>query len=124
MGSVKIAQVYAGVIGLLALMGLFVDGHLFGFLNVDMMIDLLRVVLVVALIYAAFVSKAASTVAGVLLFIGMLYLAMAVAGLFDNTLMGMLPSGLTGFDVGLHVVLGAIATWAGLRVRAGGSDRV
>lgn len=124
MDSVRIAQIYTGVIGLLALVGLFVDGHLFGLMNVDMMLDLLRVVLVVALVYAAFVSRAASTVAGVLLFVGILYLAMGVAGLFDKTMMAMLPAGLTGFDVVFHLLLGVVATWAGLRVRVSRTDRV
>jgi hypothetical protein len=111
----NIAKIYGVVIGLLALIGLFAQGHLMGLMNVDGTLDFLRVLLAAALLYVGFSRGREREAGGVLTAVGVLYVGMALLGLVSQTLFGLLPSGLTGFDIAFHLVTGAIALWAGLR---------
>jgi hypothetical protein len=111
----RLSQILAVVIGALAVIGLFTQGHLFGFMNVDLTLDVLRIPIAAALLYAGFGSASERTVDSVLLTVGILYLGMGALALADNKLFGLLPSGLTGFDIVFHLAGGALATWAGLR---------
>jgi hypothetical protein len=109
----QLAKSFGILIAILAVGGLFVeDGHLFGFMNANLALDALRIVLAAALLYVGFGSASARAVRGVLGFTGILYLGMAVLGLADSTLWGLLPSGLTGFDIAFHLLAGAVATFA------------
>jgi hypothetical protein len=100
------AKILGIIIALLALIGLMQDGHAFGAMNVDMTLDVLRVLLAAALLYAGFKGDD-RTVTSTLLVVGVLYVGMAIWGLADRTIAGMLPSGLTGFDIAFHLVVGA-----------------
>jgi uncharacterized membrane protein len=113
--NLQLTRIYAVLIGALAIIGLFVNGHLFGFMNSDIALDLLRVVLAAYLIYVGFVAKSETMATNALLGVGALYIVMGIAGLFSPTLGGILPSGLTGFDVAFHLITGAVAAVAGMR---------
>lgn len=106
-----VVKVYGVLIALLAVMGLFVnDGsYMLGFMNADMALDWLRIALALFLLYAGFVSGEESTVRGALWTVGVLYVGMGVLALFDSTLWGLLPTKLTVFDVGFHLVTGLFA---------------
>lgn len=103
-------KLYAILVTLLAIGGLYVSsGHLFGLMNADPALDWLRVVLAVFLLYVGFRADDARLVRGSLLFIGALYVGMGILGLLNTTLWGLLPSGLTGFDIVFHLVTGITA---------------
>jgi hypothetical protein len=116
--NVKLAQIYGVVIGALAILGLFTEGHLLNLMNVDAALDGLRVVLGAALLYIGFGSKNNRQATIALLVVGVVYILTAILGLIDPKLFGMLPSGLTGFDIAFHLITGAVAAWAGLRKSA------
>lgn len=109
-----LVQIYGVLIAILALGGLFVtEGYyLLGFMNADTALDVTRVVLAVALIAIGFFSRSALLIRGSLAFVGILYVGVGVLGLFDATIWGLLPTGLTGFDIAFHLVTGVIAAGA------------
>jgi hypothetical protein len=115
--NIQLAKIYGILIGALGIVGLFVSGHLFGIMNVDLTLDILRIVLAAYLLYAGFVSKSDRAVNGGLLVVGALYVVMGVVGLADSTLGGMLPAGLTGFDIVFHLLTGALAIYGGMYKR-------
>jgi hypothetical protein len=108
----KVAQVYGILIAFLAVAGLMTNGHLFELMNVDGFLDVLRIALAVALLAVGFGAASLTAARSVLSFTGILYLGMALVGLFDSKFFGLLPSGLTGFDIAFHFITGAFATWA------------
>jgi hypothetical protein len=102
-----IARVLGIVVGLLAIAGLFVEGdHLLGIMNVDLTLDILRIVIAAALLYVGFARVPLSAVRVVLIVVGALYVLMGLLAFADRTLFGMLPTGFTGFDIGFHLVVG------------------
>lgn len=104
------ARILAVVIAALAIAGFFIeDDHLLGIMNVDLPLDILRTVLVLALLIVGFLRVPTAAVRGVLLVIGALYVGMGIAGIADPTLFGMLPTGLTEFDIVFHIVVGIAA---------------
>lgn len=113
--NAQLAKMYGVLIAALAVSGLFTSGHLFGGVNSDPAVDLLRVLLAGILLYAGFVSRDYRVVDMALLGTGLLYIGMGALALVNSTLGGILPSGLTGFDVGSHLIAGAVAAWAGTR---------
>jgi hypothetical protein len=117
--SKTVAKIYAVLVAGLALAGLFTNGHLFNLMNVDIALDLLRVVLAGGLIYAAFVAKDSHLANTMLLTVGVLYVGMGLLGLVSPTLGGLLPSGLTGFDIAFHLVTGVAAAGVALMERQG-----
>lgn len=101
------ARVLGVLVAVLALAGFFVEGeHLMGFMNVDIALDVMRVIIAAALLYAGFGRTSAGTIRTVLLIVGALYVIMGVIAIIDPTLFGMLPTGFTGFDVAFHLVVG------------------
>ncbi len=109
-----IAQMYALIIGGLGLVGLFVYGHLFGIMNVDTNLDILRLVLAGIFIAVIFGTKNARHMSSLLVLVGALYIGMGIWGVLDATLGGLLPASLTGFDIGFHLVTGVVALIVGL----------
>jgi hypothetical protein len=108
-----IAIVFGLVVGVLGVAGLFVEGsRLLDLMNVDLPLDVLRLVLAAALLGAAFAMRRA--VRPLLIATGVLYLGMAAIALLDPTILGMLPTGFSGFDIAFHVVTGVVALVAGL----------
>lgn len=114
MHSVRMVKIYAVLITALAVLGLFVSGHLFGIMNTDPAIDALRVVLAAILLYVGLRARDNNLAHTALLGVGILYVGMALIGLMNSTLGGLLPSGLTGFDIAFHLITGITAVAAGL----------
>jgi hypothetical protein len=108
----QLAKVYGVLIATLAVAGLFASGHLFDLMNVDPALDILRFPLAALLLYAGFGAATHDFVRGSLLGVGLLYVGMALLGLLDAELWGLLPSGLTGFDVAFHLLTGVAALGA------------
>jgi hypothetical protein len=105
-----LAQIFGILVAGLAVLGFFVeDGHLFGLMNANIMLDILRVGLAAALLYVGFGKASAENIRNVLGLTSALYLGMAVLGLINSELWGLLPSGLTGFDIAFHLVAGLAA---------------
>jgi hypothetical protein len=115
MHTITTSKLYAVLMGTLGILGLFVNGHLFKLTNTDMVLDIFRIGLAGYLVYAAFIAKSEKIAASGLLATGALYVAISIWGVFSATLGGMLPSGLTGFDIIFHLMAGAAAVIAGMR---------
>jgi hypothetical protein len=96
------------IVALLALVGFFVEGdHLLGVMNVDLTLDVLRVLIAVALLVVGFVGSVPSgAVRAVLIVVGVMYVLMGALAFADPTLFGLLPTGLTAFDIGFHLIVG------------------
>ena len=102
-----IARILGVVVAVLAIAGFFVEGdHLLGIMNVDIVLDVLRVVIAVALLIVGFARVPLSAVRAVLIIVGAMYVLMALLAFFDPTLFGMLPTGFTGFDIAFHLIVG------------------
>ncbi|GAB3291152.1 hypothetical protein [Pseudoclavibacter terrae] len=104
------ARILGVLVGLLAIVGFFVEGeHLMGLMNVDLTLDLIRVVLAVALLAVGFTRASARAARTVIAIVGVMYVAMGVVAFFDPTMFTLLPTGFTGFDIGFHLVVGIAA---------------
>lgn len=113
-------RIFAVIVTLLALVGLIAgEGHLLGFMNIDITLDILRVVLAGLLLYAGFFSSSTQSLRVALWVFTILYLGLGLLGLISPTLWGLLPSGLTAFDAIFHLGAGAIALVAVLRMKDG-----
>ena len=106
-----VATVLGVVIGLLAIIGFFIEGdHLAGLMNVDLTLDVLRVILAIALLVVGLAPGVPDRATrGVIIAVGVLYVLMGLLAFADPNLFGMLPTGLTGFDIGFHLVVGLAA---------------
>lgn len=93
-----------GIVGLLA-----GEGKIGGAININLTLDLIRIVLGAWLIYAGMRSPEASKRA--LEVFGIVYLAFFVIGLFSWNMLGLLPSGLGWADQLLHLGGGILALW-------------
>jgi hypothetical protein len=116
------AKVYGILIALLAVLGFVTDSPTFGFMNTDNVLDFLRVVLAAALLYAGFKSDSESFIRASLVFVGVLYIGMGVLGLMSSTVWGLLPNGLTGFDILFHLATGLVALLVGMKSPVEPSD--
>lgn len=104
------AQVLGIIVGLLAIAGLFVEGeHFLDLMNVDLALDIARIVLAAVLLIVGFGPFSAVAARTVLAVVGLMYVLMGLLAFADNTLFGALPTGFTGFDIGFHLVVGVIA---------------
>lgn len=113
-----LAQLLGTLVGALAIVGLLAgDRHLFKFMNADVALDVLRFPIAGALLYAGFWARDNVTVNNIVLGVGLLYVGMGLLGLISSDLFGLLPHGLTGFDVTFHIVAGVVAVIAGLMHR-------
>jgi len=102
-----VARVLGIVVALLAVVGFLVEGdHLLGLMNVDLALDVLRVVIAGALLYVGFGKATAATIRTVIVVVGAMYVVMGLLAFADRTLFGLLPTGFTGFDIGFHLVVG------------------
>lgn len=111
--NVRVVQVYAVVFGLIGIFGLFTEGHLLGLMNVDMPMDLLRLVVTGSLVYGGFLYKQEGFASILLLIIGTTFSVIGLAGLVYSTLWNLLPTGLTGFDVVFMLITGMSAVGIG-----------
>jgi hypothetical protein len=115
--NLQLVRIYGIFISALAFLGLFVSGHLFALTNTDTVLDTVRIILAIYLLYAGFFARDDRTVNTALFTVGSLYVGLGVLGLISPTLGGLLPSGLTGFDIVFHLATGALAVYAGLDSR-------
>ena len=98
-----VARVLGIVVALLAIAGFFVEGELLvGLMNVDITLDVLRVIIAAALLYVGFGRASAGAVRATIIVVGALYVVMGLVAFADPTLFGLLPTGLSGFDIGLR----------------------
>lgn len=103
----NIARILGIIVAVLAVAGFFVEGeHLFGLMNVDLTLDIVRVVLAVALLVVGFGRVPLGAVRAVVAIGGALYVVMGLLAFADPTMFGLLPTGFTGFDIGFHLVVG------------------
>ncbi|AXH36926.1 hypothetical protein DVJ78_17245 [Humibacter sp. BT305] len=110
MAAKWIARVLGIVVALLAIAGLFVEGdHLGGFANVDLTLDIARIVIAVALLWVGFGRVTRTALSTVLAVVGVVYVLMGIVALFDAEMFGLLPTGFTGFDIAFHIVAGLVA---------------
>lgn len=111
----RLAQILGIVVLALALVGLLSgDAKLFGVMNSDLALDLLRLPIAAALLYVGFGTRDNGTINTVIMTVGILYIGMGPIGLISPQFFGMLPNGLTGFDVAFHLVTGILGVMAGL----------
>lgn len=110
------AKILGFVILGLAVLGLFTDGRLFELMNVDIALDLVRFGLAGALLYVGFSKASEETASGAVMAVGVLYVGLAILGLLSREIFGLLPSGLTGFDLAFHAVVGIAAVAIASRV--------
>ena len=111
--NVVLARIYGLIIGTIAIIGLFVAGHLFQIMNTDWAMDIFRLAAAAWLLYAGFVARTSRAAGDALATVGVIYVLIGIVGLFNATLGGMLPSGLTGFDVIVHLAGGILAVAVG-----------
>ncbi len=110
---IQLVKVYGFIVGILGVVGLFVAGRLFEAMNTDTAIDVLRILIAGAFLYIAYRLKNDTLAITALFAIGVLYVSMGLIALADPTIGGLLPSGLSDFDIWFHIVTGAIALLAG-----------
>jgi len=104
-----------GLVGaVIGIVGLFFEGsHLLGALNVDLALDIARIVLAAALIAVGYLRVPRIALRAVLLVFGAGSLVVGCVGVADATLAGALPTGLTGLDIGFLLFSGMWAVLAG-----------
>lgn len=106
----RLARIYGILLVILVIAGLSMErGHFLKLMNVNITLDILRIALAILLLYAGFRSRNASFVRSVISATGILYIGIGLLGLINGTLWGLLPDGLTFFDVLFHLGLGVIA---------------
>lgn len=102
-----VARVLGIIVALLAIVGFFVEGqHLFGFMNVDLTLDIVRVIIAVALLYVGFADVPVRAVRTVVAIVGAMYVVMGLVAFADPEMFGLLPTGFTGFDIAFHLIVG------------------
>ncbi|WP_460942336.1 hypothetical protein [Okibacterium endophyticum] len=107
---------YALILGIVFAMhglgGLFIEGtHFLAMFNVDIMIDLLYLAMAAALLAVGLREGTSSAPLRVVLIgVGGIMVLLALIGLSgDRTAFGLLPTGLTDFDIGAQITSGALA---------------
>jgi hypothetical protein len=104
------AKVFGFLVLVLGLIGLVAgDKQLLEILNIDLALDLSRLVLAALLLYVAYVAKTMKAVRTALTVFGLSYLALAVGGIIDAELGGLLPNRLSNFDKVFHLLGGLVA---------------
>jgi hypothetical protein len=116
------------LLGSHAFVGWFIEGsRILGLLNVDLFNDIVYTICAVALLLVGSTHTPVKVIQGVLLLVGLLFLVMGVAGLFDDKLGGLLPTGVTIIDhlllfgTGGAAVLLAVSPWAREPLTASGA---
>lgn len=100
-----ILGIFVAGLGMMGLLG--GEGRMGDSMNINLMLDVVRIVLGSALIISGFGTRDSARTA--LMFFGIAYLGMFVAGLASPQLFGMTPDGLGWIDQTLHLVGGVLA---------------
>ncbi len=113
-----IAFMMGVLLGSHGFLGLFVEGeHLLGLFNVDILLDIVYLFCALVLIVVGGTRSNAGLLRGGLFFVAVVFLLIAVLGLFDDTIGGLLPTTLTKVDIGFLFVVGATAAFTALLPR-------
>lgn len=106
-----VATVLGIVVGLLAIIGFFVEGeHLLGIMNVDLTLDILRLLIAAALLVVGLAPQVPpQATRAAIIVVGGMYVLMGLLAFADPTLFGLLPTGFTGFDIAFHLIVGIAA---------------
>lgn len=111
----RLARILGVTVAALAVIGLLAgDRQIFGFINIDLGLDILRIPIAAALLYAGFGTRDDDISRSIVLGVGVLFVGMAILGMFSSELFGFLPNRLSEFDVVFHLVSGVICLAAGL----------
>lgn len=102
---------FGGLVLVLGMAGLLAgDKQLLDFMNVDLALDIGRLGLAALLLYAAFGRNGDRGIQrSSLLIFAIVYIGLAVIGLLDREVFGLLPSGLSSFDLVFHAGAGLLA---------------
>ena len=113
-----IAFMMGVLLGSHGFLGLFIEGeHLLGLFNVDILLDIVYLFCALVLLVVGGTRSPAGLLRGGLLFVAAVFLLIAVLGLFDDSVAGLLPTTLTKVDIGFLFVVGAIAAVTALLPR-------
>lgn len=108
----RLAQILGIITAILVLGGLFMErGHFLGLMNVNIALDLFRIPIAAALLYAGYVTDNSSIIRNILGIVGVVYVLIAILGIINSKVWGLLPDGLTGFDEFFHLFTGLLAIW-------------
>lgn len=112
MGTMSTVRQYAGIVGLvlllLGIVGLFFEGYLFNFLNVDIAEDVIHIATGALMVYVGFGQSdnaLARMIVGVL---GAVYLLVGIIGFISPNLFGVLQHNYTIWDNLVHLALGVL----------------
>lgn len=98
------------VLGSHGLVGLFIEGeHLLAILNVDIFIDIVYLLMSLLLFFVALTDSSPGSLRGVLFLVGAGLLAIGGLGLLDDTVLGLMPTGLTLVDFFLFFGAGVVS---------------
>ncbi|MFU8947872.1 hypothetical protein ACLRGF_14200 [Mycetocola zhadangensis] len=104
------ALMLAIVLGSHGLVGLFIEGeHLLAILNVDIFIDVVYLVSSALLFVVALTDSSPGAIRGSLFLVGAVLLVIGGFGLLDNSVFGLMPTGLTLVDFFLFFGAGAVS---------------
>jgi hypothetical protein len=108
--TVRQVAVGSGILFLLLGLGglLLGEGHLGGILNIDLTEDIVHLLSAALLLYAAFGQRDAGITRTIMGVLGVLYLGVAVLGMLDARLFGLVPNGLTMWDHVVHFIFGIL----------------
>jgi hypothetical protein len=107
------ALTLSSLLSLLAAAGFIKNNKTFIGMNVDKSHSLIRIP--VTLLTLASTRGTTASTRTALKGVGILYLLIGCAGLFNKRLGGVLPAGLTKFDYVYHFLSGALTLWMGSR---------
>jgi hypothetical protein len=110
-----IAFMMGVLLGSHGFLGLFIEGeHLLGLFNVDILLDIVYLLSALVLLVVGGTRAPAGLLRGGLFLVAIVFILIAVLGLADDKLVGLLPTGLTHVDIGFLFAIGAIAAFTGL----------
>lgn len=108
----RLSQILGAITAILVVAGLLMErGHFLALMNVNIALDLLRIPLAAALLYAGFGNASTGIARNTFGAVGIIYFIIGLLGLIDSTMWGLLPDGLTGFDQFFHLFVGLFAIW-------------
>ena len=120
----RFAQILGVVLILVGIVGLVLGDRVWlGILNVDVVEDIVHLATGGLLAYVGFGRTDLSTARGVVLALGVVYLAVGILGFAVPMMFGLIPHGYTIFDDLLHLALGVLGLVVALSTPSGSAQR-